>query len=326
MSEDHRFLEILRTVPKGQPAPNLILAAVHFLLLRGTQHELARYYPTLTEAPLRPEHAFPAFRAFCFEHEEAIRELLATRRVQTNEVRRCAYLFPAFVSIHQAMAQRPLAIIEIGTSAGLLLNFDRYAYDFGTGRIYGQLDSEVQITSEWRGPNRPRIPDSLPEIAERMGIDLQIVDLNGEQASQWLRSLVWPDQPERMKSLDAAIRQFESSPVTRLEGDAFDLLPSAFDPIPDEFLTCVFHCHTLNQFSEARRQDFAELLGRLSLRRPLVQLSAEWLYTPHPELRLVQWNAGQRSEMLLAKVDHHGRWIEWKHDGIDNRQGPAYGA
>lgn len=312
MAEDDRLLEIVRAVPIGQPAPNLMLAAVHFLLLSGGQHELSRYYPTCTQDPLPPDYAFPAFKAFCLENESAIRELLATRRVQTNEVRRCGYLLPAFGFIHQQIAHQPLAIIEVGTSAGLLLNFDRYSYDFGMGRICGQPHSAVRIQSDWRGASRPQFLERLPEITDRIGIDLHVVDVNEEQESHWLRSLIWSDQPTRMQLLDAAIRQFKVTPATLLQGDAFDLLPSALDAISEESLACVLHCHTLNQFSEARRKDFSELLGESSYRRPLVHLSAEWIHTPQPELRMIQWDGGKSVETLLANVDHHGRWIEWQ--------------
>lgn len=310
-ADDDRLVEIVRAAPEGQPAPNLVLAAVHYLLLGGVEHELARYYASCAEAPLPSERSYSAFRAFCLEHEEEIRELVATRRVQTNEVGRCAYLLPAFSIISQQQPERPLAIIEVGTSAGLLLNWDRYAYDLGVGTRYGDLDATVQIKSEWRGLLPPLATKHPPKVNDRVGIDLHLVDVNDEQESRWLRSLVWPDQPERMKLIDAAIQQFRRTPADLLEGDAFDLLPAAIESLPTESIACVFHCHTLNQFSADRRQDFAAMLSECSKQRPISQLSAEWILTPQPELRWIQWKEGHPTETLLANVDHHGRWVEW---------------
>ena len=311
MAEDDRLVEIVRTAPEGQPAPNLILAAVHYLLLGGVQHELAQYYATCAEAPLPAEKSYSVFREFCLEHEEEIRELLATRRVQTNEVRRCANLLPAFSIISQLQPDRSLAIIEVGTSAGLLLNWDRYAYNFGTGTRYGDPDAPVQIQSEWRRSPPPLSAKTPPIVIDRVGIDLHVVDVNDEQESRWLRSLVWPDQPARMKLIAAAIQQFRWTPASLLEGDAFDLLPAAIESLSTESVVCVFHCHTLNQFSADRRQDFAALLSECSKQRPMNQLSAEWILTLQPELRWIQWEDGHPAETLLANVDHHGRWIEW---------------
>ena len=55
---------------------------------------------------------------------------------QTNEIARSAMLLPGFLAIARE-AGLPLDICEIGSSAGLNLLFDRFAYDFerqGMGR------------------------------------------------------------------------------------------------------------------------------------------------------------------------------------------------
>src|SRR5258707_12495025 len=51
----------------------------------------------------------------------ALRTLLPMARLQTNEVTRCANLLPAFEIVSRRGACRPLALIEIGCSAGLNL-------------------------------------------------------------------------------------------------------------------------------------------------------------------------------------------------------------
>ena len=105
------------------PVANLFFAAVHRLLFDRPEHPLAAIYAGGERDPL------PAFRAFCLEHRAALTGLLRSRRVQTNEVRRAACLLPAFGVVAADGPGKALALIEIGTSAGLLLNFDRYAYD-----------------------------------------------------------------------------------------------------------------------------------------------------------------------------------------------------
>src|SRR5205085_6851526 len=69
----------------SQPVPNLFFGAVHFLLLRGVEHPLAAFYPTMTKTPRIDGDPYPAFRSFCIEHAEEIQSLLQSRRVQTNE-------------------------------------------------------------------------------------------------------------------------------------------------------------------------------------------------------------------------------------------------
>src|SRR5262245_54994732 len=115
---------------------------------------LAAYYPDLTAEPHPIAEAYPVFRAYCLQHAAEIRALVTTRRVQTNEVRRCAPLLPALQTVWERGARRPLALVEVGASAGLLLNWDRYAYEYQAGdgeQMAGDQSSQVHIMSALRG-------------------------------------------------------------------------------------------------------------------------------------------------------------------------------
>src|SRR5437899_2099868 len=81
---------------KGTALPNLFFGAVHFLLLKGVQHQLASFYPSMSSMPGRVDLAFDSFRSFCLENSQEIRKIISTRLVQTNEVTRCACLVPVY--------------------------------------------------------------------------------------------------------------------------------------------------------------------------------------------------------------------------------------
>lgn len=162
----------------SEPVPNLLFGVVHFLLLRGAEHPLAAFYPTMTKTPRIDADLYPAFRSFCFEHAEEIKYLLQTRRVQTNEVRRCIVLLPAFGIVAEQAHDRSLTLVEIGASAGLNLLWDCYGYDYGTGRKYGNPGSPVQMSCTLRGDRQPPIPEVFPKVASRLGIDLQPIDVH----------------------------------------------------------------------------------------------------------------------------------------------------
>ncbi|NWF67819.1 MAG: DUF2332 domain-containing protein [Chloroflexi bacterium] len=140
IAQDEALLRLAAHSPRAQPLPNVLLGAVHYLLLKGTPHALAAYYADLSPDPLPPDTPFPLFRAFCQEHQAEIKALLAARRVQTNEVGRCALLLPVFGVI----AQRPLALVEVGTSAGLNLLWDRYRYQYSDGQRCGSAQALVR--------------------------------------------------------------------------------------------------------------------------------------------------------------------------------------
>ena len=73
----------------GQYPTFLFFGAVHLLLLAGTDHPLARFYPSIAgERALPPEHAGPALVSFGREHAAELAETIRTRLVQTNQVQR----------------------------------------------------------------------------------------------------------------------------------------------------------------------------------------------------------------------------------------------
>jgi hypothetical protein len=309
--DDSALLAIADAAPEGQLVGNVLFAAVHYLLLGGAEHELTQYYASCVADPKPPQAAFPVFREFCIAHASAIRELLTRRRVQTNEVRRCAYLFAAFAHAARVATPRPLALIEVGTSAGLNLLWDRYAYDYGDGRVAGCSDSPVRVRTEVKPGRSIPLPDEPIVVSQRVGVDLHVVDVRDRDELLWLESLVWPEHHDRRALLKAAVRELQRERPRLLEGNILDLLPALVTEAPRTAQVCLFHCHTLHQFTDAERAEFKTILGALSRSRPILELSAEWIGSVTPELHLVRWDQGQSASLHLANVDQHARWIEW---------------
>src|SRR5207249_7655679 len=68
VAADPDVLSLLTEADRNTQVSNLLLGAVHFLLLSGIKHRLADFYPDLTANPRPPQEAYPTFRAFCLEH------------------------------------------------------------------------------------------------------------------------------------------------------------------------------------------------------------------------------------------------------------------
>lgn len=320
---DPELLAIALTGDHG-PKPNLFLASVHYLLLReaaadsgpdgtGSRAMLARFYPTLSGTEPTAGDPFPPFREYCLEHEAALRQLMSERLVQTNEVSRGAVLFAAYSWLSPRLGKRPLALIEVGASAGLLLFWDRYSYDFGDGQRHGDTASPVGIRCPLRGPLRPPAAAIRPEVRSRVGIDLNPVDVRDADVALWLRALVWGDQAERAGRLRAAIGVVTETPPRLIAGDALQVLPAVLASIPEDVLPVVFHSHTLNQFPPAARAEFDGLLASHSQAREIWRISMEWLTRPeNPELEVSLYAGGARREThTLAGYEAHGDWLEW---------------
>jgi hypothetical protein len=311
IAEDPALLAIAVRANPGQPAPNLFLGAVHFLLLRGAQQPLATFYPSLSPATSWPADPYPSFRACCLEHQEEILDLISTRIVQTNEVRRCGCLLPAFAYVAQQAGGRPLAIVEIGASAGLNLLWDRYGYDYGVGRWFGNPRSPVQIACELRGNRQPPLPAVWPVVTMREGLDLNPIDVRDSAAVLWLCALVWPDEAGRAELLQRAVQVAQQDPPRLVAGDALDVLPEVLATIPPEQAVCVFHAHTMNQFPPEARARLSGLLAEHGGGRDLYRVAIEWLGETHPQLDLISYEDGVKAKRLLAYCGSHGEWLEW---------------
>ena len=157
VAQDLEFLAVAGAARAGQPAPNLLFAAVHLLLSSETakSDSLARYYPGLVEPNASSTGAFPAFRRFCLAHADAIAEIIGGRSVNTNEVGRCAVLRLGHAEISRKLPAARFAVVEIGASAGLNLFWDHYRYEYESAArdpiVAGDPASPVRIGCAIRG-------------------------------------------------------------------------------------------------------------------------------------------------------------------------------
>ena len=316
IAADEEVLALAAYCRKGQPAPNLFLGAVHFLLLQEVAHPLAQFYPDLSDSAAQSDAAYPAFREFCLSHRTQLIEIISSRLVQTNEIRRCSYLFPAFNLISELAHNRPLSLVEVGTSAGLNLIWDAYGYRCRCGQDVieaANRGSSVQIECSLRGNNRPNFPSSLPRVLSRTGIDLNIIDLSDETESLWLRALIWPEHRERVELLQDAAPIVQQAPLRLLSGDAVVLLPEVLEEVSPDAALVVFHTHTINQFPLEARERLTTIIERAAAKREVFRLANDigGGGSNYSALQLIELHNGERIERHLANVDAHGQWLEW---------------
>src|SRR5450755_1065164 len=171
--------QLLGLASRGRPGQYptfLFFGAVHRLLLRGADHPLARYYPSVAgDRALPADEAGPALVSFGEKFAPELDAIISTRLVQTNHVQRALALRFGLSMIAPAVAG-PVHLIEVGTSAGLNLRFDRYGYRL-SGRTYGAADSPVQLAADVYGDTPLPDLDVQPAIGSVRGVDLSPIDV-----------------------------------------------------------------------------------------------------------------------------------------------------
>ena len=339
-SDPEMLAQIAAMAPAAKIIPILLFAAIHDHLLAHPQEPLAAIYRG------DPGDGWPPFRAFLLDHFDELRAVVHARTIQTNEVGRSAVLLPTLTAIHRVY-RRPLAMIELGPSAGLNLYLDRFSYDYtsqdppyASERTAGDLTSSVRLSCQRRGPLHPPLDADPPPIASRMGIDINPIDVTDEDASRWLEACLWPLVPDRAERLRAALHLARSDPPDLRNGTIMDHLPAMIDAVPADVVPVIISTWVLAYFSKDGRLEVSELLHRLGERRELACVTAEypsvvpWISRPTREAHdnsgqaatvvgLAMWQAGVPAARPIAWTHAHGRWIDWLDD--ETADGPSLG-
>ncbi|MFO1445341.1 DUF2332 domain-containing protein [Bacillus sp. Bva_UNVM-123] len=308
IAEDEELLKLCLNAKEGQPVPNLLFGAVHYLLLKGHEHPLQKYYQSLTKHPLEGKDSFNTFKDFCRANKDEMKVILKSKLVQTNEVRRCAYLYPSFCYMYNKI-QKPLSLIEIGTSAGLQLLWDKYQYSYGTNKIFGDQNSTIHITAEIKGNRFPSLLQHSPPVVSKIGLDLHVNHLSDSEDFLWLKSLIWPEHEERLELFEKAAQHLKENPVKLVEGDGIALLSHIVEQAPSDSVICIFHTHVANQIPENMKLKLIENIRTIGSKRDIFHLyNNMW----DKKLHLDYFINGIEHNKIIGETDGHGRWFTWE--------------
>ena len=284
-------LGFLAAMPEAKWQPNVLLAVVRYLF--GT--------PDSGEE----------FLALVRQRADDIAETMAVRATQTNEPARCATLLPVLAALPQ-----PLALLEVGASAGLCLLPDYYAYDYGGGHEVGPTAScgvEAPRFACRAGAETP-LPARGVEVGWRAGLDLNPVDLRDDAEIRWLEALVWPGEEYRLPRLRAACEVARVVTPRVLEGDLRTDLVALAAQAPAHATLVVFHTAVL---AYVRDQGDREAFARSAASAGAVWIANEGAHNIPGVPDLPEPHADPAAFLLcvdakpVAWTDGHGTWIDW---------------
>jgi hypothetical protein len=206
--KDDEVSKLIATLPTLKRQPNLIFACSRLL---GA-----------------PEAEYSVWREWLIAHWDAVAAEALVRRTQTNEPRRCALMLPVLAGI-----PGPIALLEVGASAGLCLIPDRYSYSYGGHRV-DPASGPSPVLLECDVTGNPPLPTAMPDIVWRAGIDLNPLRLDDPAAVTWLETLIWPEQTQRRERIRAATQLLLQDPPRIIAGDAVDDLPALAAEAPSD--------------------------------------------------------------------------------------------
>lgn len=276
-----------------------LLGGVHHLVLQGAAPELAARYPSVGGDGATIDPA--AFLAVVARNRDAITDALG-RTVQTNEVGRCAALLPAFAEVARA-THLPLHMLEVGASAGLLSNWDRYRYECFSSN-FGDRTSGVRMIDRWAEP----FDLAMPSIVQsRAACDIAPLNIREDDSRLRLLSFVWPDQQRRFELLAAALDVAAMHQPVVDQADAAVWLEHQLAVRPDDATTIVFHSIVWQYLPRSTKERMRGLLvkhGSTTTRtRPLAWVRMEPAGVV-ADVRITMWP--DASERCVAVTSYHG--------------------
>jgi hypothetical protein len=292
VADDPEVLAWLDTLPGLKKQPNLVFAA-------------ARWHGVPAPAP------YAGLRDALLADDGTIRATILRRSTQTNEVGRLATLLPAFAL---AVPSAPIALIEVGASAGLNLFPDRWGYHWSTAEGQVELGRPPFLECEVTGP--APLPVVLPQVSWRAGVDLNPLDVADTDAMAWLEVLVWPEQDERRVRLAQAVSAARADPPRIVRGDLLAELPALVVEAAAYGTVLVFHSAVAAYLPVPDRERMHALLSAL-----VAAGDCHWVSNEAPGIFPALSSAApgptpRRFELALdgrvvAHTHGHGRDLRW---------------
>ena len=314
VADDPELIDLVFKNNKNKQLPPLILfGPVHYLLLKGIKHPLRDFYPTIVGDKAKDMIGnYNIFHDFCLAHSKEIIELMQTKIVQTNEVNRSTVLFTGFNWIIDEQHKSELSLIELGCSAGLNLCWDKFCYQF-EDKLVGNGGCELILSCEVRGPFRPNFDFTSIRIKDRVGIDLNPLNISSEEDSLWLQSLIWPERLERLINLQKAIKISKNYPKKLIKGHGSSKLGEVLNIIDKETVVVVYQSFAFYLFSDKEKEKIKNILLDSSRLRPIYLLSMEWegINGKRTFLKVDSFINGKQESFTLAESHFHGEWIKW---------------
>ena len=292
-ADDPLVAAIARDHKPRWEVPLRLFAGVHYLALSG-----------------RIDDPWASLRDVLTDHREWLARWVAEQPVQTNEVQRSWGLLPAFLTVSGA---RPLDLVELGSSAGLNLIWDRYRYRYGDYSSWGPDGAPLELEGEARGGPPPELFRRSAAVRERIGLDRSPVDVTRREDTLVLEAFVWADHEERLERLRRALEIARQDPPPLLEGDYLEVLPEILGRSDQDVLTVVYHSASTGYLRREDRRRLAETIEDAGRRVPLAWISYEFVEEEERydrfALDLRVWPGGERRR--LARLDGHANRMRW---------------
>jgi hypothetical protein len=311
LESDRVALGLLASVRVSQRNPMLVLAALQLAALRG-HVVLAPIYDDARRGVLRrPKNAAHHVMATLREEPHLVGDEL-WRSTQTNEPGRSAVLQAVVADL--AHGDETVNILEVGASAGINLRFDQFPV-----RAHDDANPLTLVCEDRSEIDRTR---RLPQVNDRVGIDLNPLSLAIEEDRLWLKACLWAEERRRHERFDAIVAAQERWPSANiLRGSVRERLDDALVRCTTSDSTIIVNTWTAAYFSHDEREWYFDEVSRRCARGRVAWISVESPMVTWPGVDATDEETHRAASQIVVMrpgatpvrwgwCHAHGRWLE----------------
>ncbi|HEV2614441.1 MAG TPA: DUF2332 domain-containing protein [Gammaproteobacteria bacterium] len=314
------ILDALSVIPLQHSPRTVFLAAIHAVLLSGAKHALSDFYPTVGGQRIISDENLTEFKIIFLDFYRKYQTELKPyylKNTQTNEAKRSFALLPGLSEIIEREKSNKLSLIEIGTSAGFLLNLDKYGYKINN-LILGNKSAKKIFETTWTGKLPENLKDNFIIPEHKIGIDINPINIENKEEFLWLKALTWPEHVDRMENLDFACEVLlqNKKELLILKGTLEDHIDKIMSVCADSKILCFYAVWVFYQLSESQKESINNIFIKLA------KTTNKKIYFMFDDMDIAQ--VGHGVNIILRRYDergdyadhevcaacHHGSWIE----------------
>jgi hypothetical protein len=173
----------------------------------------------------------------------------------------------------------------------------------------------VRVRCQLEDDNVPPLEAGIPNVAYRIGLDIEPIELTDDNAARWMLSSTWPDHRDLSQMQRNAIEVLRRDPPVLLQGDAVEGLTEVLAGVPRDLTLIVYQSFMIHHLSPERREDFMAMLAQAGEQRPVYFIS---MYgagigagSRRARVDIHEWKDGNYETRQLSEGHSHGRSLRW---------------
>jgi hypothetical protein len=210
--------------------------------------------------------------------------------------------------ILQSFAGKPFHLVDLGTSAGVLLGLESLRFAPKRRVEAGNKESPATLSFILDLPHRQKPGAWPPNILSTRGVDLRPLDMADPASFAWLEALIWPDQGARLLRLQVARMIAMNTRPHVVAGDALRLAPELVEELSQTGSVLLTLMFSANQIFREGLEGLQRFAHQIEAEAPCYAACVGYFDSGPPSVFVLQLKPAF-AEIARGRCGLYGDWI-----------------